>query len=79
MPTLLLTVEEAAEALALGRTKVYELLESGSLRSVKIGRLRRIPVQALHEFVQAVAADCGQLAPTSTASPSAVDAVGSSV
>lgn len=55
MNTVLLTVEQAAEALALGRTKVYELLDSGSLRSVKIGRARRIPVDALAEFVHKVA------------------------
>jgi excisionase family DNA binding protein len=51
MNPVLLTVEDAAQALALGRTKVYELVESGALRSVKIGRARRIPVQALHDFV----------------------------
>jgi excisionase family DNA binding protein len=52
MSPVLLTVEEAAEALALGRTKVYELLDAGALRSIKIGRARRIPVEALHEFVR---------------------------
>lgn len=54
MTTVLLTVEDAAQALALGRTKIYELLETGTLRSVKIGRARRIPVDALHEFVRAI-------------------------
>ncbi len=52
MNPVLLTVEDAAQALALGRTKVYELVETGELRSVKIGRSRRIPVQALDEFVR---------------------------
>ena len=51
MNPVLLTVEDAAQALALGRSKVYELVESGALRSVKIGRSRRIPVQALGEFI----------------------------
>ena len=37
MNPVLLTVEDAALSLALGRTKVYELVESGALRSVKIG------------------------------------------
>ena len=54
MNPVLLTVEDAAQALALGRTKIYELVESGALRSVKIGRARRIPVQALGEFVEAI-------------------------
>lgn len=48
---LLLRVDEAAEALALSRTKVYELMASGELGSVKLGRARRVPAQALHEFV----------------------------
>ena len=57
MTTVLLTVEDAAQALALGRTKIYELLDAGTLRSVKIGRARRIPVDALHEFVRTIDAD----------------------
>lgn len=51
---VLLTVEDAAEALALGRTKIYELLDAGLLRSVKIGRARRIPLDAVHEFVRRI-------------------------
>jgi excisionase family DNA binding protein len=54
MTAVLLTVEDAAQALALGRTKIYELVDTGALRSVKIGRSRRIPVQALHEFVRSI-------------------------
>jgi excisionase family DNA binding protein len=60
MNPVLLTVEDAAQALALGRTKVYELVESGALRSVKIGRSRRIPVQALHEFVSDINLEVGR-------------------
>ena len=48
---LLLTVEEAARRLSLGRTKVYEELATGRLRSVQVGRARRIPVDALAEYV----------------------------
>ena len=49
---LLLTPEEAARRLAVGRTTVYELLSSGALRSVQIGRCRRVPVSALSAFVE---------------------------
>jgi excisionase family DNA binding protein len=49
---VLLTVEDAARALSLGRTKVYELLDAGLLRSVKIGRARRLPVDGLVEFAR---------------------------
>jgi excisionase family DNA binding protein len=51
MEKLLLTPEEAAQALNISRTKVFELLQVEALRSVKIGRSRRIPTEAVREFV----------------------------
>ena len=39
------------ELTRLGRWKVYALIRSGELRSVKIGRDRRIPAHAIEEFV----------------------------
>lgn len=48
---VLLTVEEVAEAMGLGRTYVYELVMRREIRSIKLGRKRRIPVTALDEFV----------------------------
>ncbi|GAA4530262.1 MULTISPECIES: excisionase family DNA-binding protein [Nonomuraea] len=48
---LLLRPEEAADCLGIGRTKVYELIRSGQLRSVRISTLRRVPATALTEFV----------------------------
>jgi len=44
---LLYKPEQAAVILALGRTKIYELMASGELRSVKCGGPRRIPAAAL--------------------------------
>ena len=49
---LLLTVDEAAGRLGLGRTKVYELLRRGDLASVRIGTARRIPAGALEAYVE---------------------------
>ena len=49
---LLLTVEEAAQALNLGRTRMYALLQRRSVASVKIGRTRLVPVSALHVFIE---------------------------
>jgi excisionase family DNA binding protein len=49
---LLLRPEEAAQVLGLGRTKVYELMGSGALRSVRVGNSRRISAAALAEFVE---------------------------
>ena len=48
---LLLTPEEAARRLSIGRTTTYTLMASGDLPSVTIGRCRRIPVSALKSFV----------------------------
>jgi excisionase family DNA binding protein len=43
MEKLLLTAEETAEVLGIGRSKVYELLRSGAIQWVRIGACRRIP------------------------------------
>ena len=51
VPAVLYRVEEAAEALRLSRSAIYELIRSGQLRSVKVGRRRLIPVDALRECV----------------------------
>ncbi|MGL5857276.1 MAG: helix-turn-helix domain-containing protein [Angustibacter sp.] len=51
---LLLTPEEVAEVLRVGRSKVYDLMRTLQLRSVKIGGSRRIPAAALTMFVQAL-------------------------
>ena len=45
------TVEQVAEILHVGRDKVYCLLRTGQLRSLKIGKLRRITDRHLAEFV----------------------------
>lgn len=47
---VLLTVEEAAEQLGVGRTKTYELVKHGEIESVQIGRLRRVPVSAIKDY-----------------------------
>lgn len=52
VPKMLLTPEEAAQVLGIGRTKVYELLVTNALESVKIRACRRIPASCLGEFVE---------------------------
>lgn len=49
---LLLTISEATHVLAISRSKLYELLNSGHLQSVHIGRSRRIRMTDLEEFVK---------------------------
>jgi excisionase family DNA binding protein len=46
----LLTVEEAAIWLSIGRTTLYAILKDGQINSVRIGRLRRIPTEALTAY-----------------------------
>lgn len=48
---LLFTPEHAADKLDVGRTTVYALMATGELRSVKIGRSRRVPAAALEAYV----------------------------
>jgi excisionase family DNA binding protein len=43
--------EEVVEVLHIGRTRVYELMAGGALRSVKIGRLRCVPVDAVRDYL----------------------------
>ena len=45
------TVEQVAEMLHVGRDKVYYLLRTGQLRSIKIGKSRRITAKHLAEFI----------------------------
>jgi excisionase family DNA binding protein len=45
------TVEQVATMLHIGRDKIYYLLRTGQLRSIKIGKLRRITGRHLAQFV----------------------------
>ncbi|GAB3433551.1 helix-turn-helix domain-containing protein [Actinophytocola sediminis] len=48
--SVMLTVEEAAERLRIGRTTAWSLVKSGELRSVSIGRLRRVPASEVQAY-----------------------------
>ncbi len=48
---LLLTVSEAAHRLGIGRSLLYELLTDGQIESIHVGRLRRIPSEALAAYI----------------------------
>jgi excisionase family DNA binding protein len=49
------SVEEASEALGIGRALMYDLLMSGRLHSIKVGARRLIPASALAEFLGSAA------------------------
>ncbi len=51
MNRLLLTPTEAAQALGIGRSKLYELMRSGVVESVRIGTARRVPADALANYI----------------------------
>ena len=53
MEQLLLKAREIAEALGVGRSKTYELMQTGALPTVRIGRSVRVPRIALEESVRA--------------------------
>ncbi len=55
-PRLLLTVDEAAEQLSIGRTTAWALVRSGDLESVQIGRLRRVHVNAIAAYAAQLSA-----------------------
>ncbi len=56
MPRLLRAVHVARQ-LGISRSKVFELIANGSIRTVMIGRSRRVPVTALRELMAAEAGD----------------------
>lgn len=57
MPRILYPVDEVAQQLGVGLTTAKALIKNGALRSVKIGRARRVPAEALHEYVQRLDAE----------------------
>jgi excisionase family DNA binding protein len=48
---LLCDIEETASLIGLGRTKTYELIASGKIFSVRIGRRRLVPRTAIDAYV----------------------------
>jgi excisionase family DNA binding protein len=53
---LLLTTTEAAQALGIGRSKLYELIRTGAVESVLIGSCRRVPAVSVVKYVEALRA-----------------------
>lgn len=51
MEKLLLTPEEAGTVLGVGRSRVYDLMRTRQLPSVRIGKSRRVPAAAVQAFV----------------------------
>lgn len=47
----LLAIKQALYELGISRTAIYELIKEGKLKTVKIGRRRLVPVEAIDELV----------------------------
>ena len=47
----LLTVDEVAEILYLGKNTVYGLLRSGELQAIRFGRVWRIPKESIKKMI----------------------------
>ena len=45
-------IEQTQERLNLGRSKVFELIASGQLRSVKVGRRRLVSEAAIADYIE---------------------------
>ena len=74
---LLLTPEEAATVLRLGRTTVYALMKAGELRAVHIGRSCRLSRSELERYVRGLEAPrppSRALRPARTTGPTSPDA-----
>jgi excisionase family DNA binding protein len=52
---ILVTVEEATHILSMGRTRIYQLIRSGELKSVKCGKSRRIVADSIRTYVDTAA------------------------
>lgn len=45
-------IRDAAEAIGLGRSTLYEMMKEGTLRFVKVGNRRLIPADALRSLLE---------------------------
>ncbi|MDZ4117201.1 MAG: helix-turn-helix domain-containing protein [Xanthomonadaceae bacterium] len=64
--TLIHSVSEAAHRLGLGRTKIYELIGSGQLRPIRIGRRVLIPESELQRLIDTLIAQAASTAGDTT-------------
>lgn len=51
-PDRLLSIIEAADTLGVGRTKVYDEIGSGRLRTLQVGRRRLVSTAALRDYIE---------------------------
>ena len=52
-PDRLLDIESASAELGIGRSRLYDEIGAGRLRSIKVGRRRLVPAKAIADFIAA--------------------------
>ena len=52
-PKLAYSIPEAANAISIGRSKLYELIAAGTIETRKIGKRTVIPAQSLYRLLEA--------------------------
>ncbi len=45
-------IADAVEMLGIGRSRIYELMQSGDIETIKLGRSTLIPVDSLHAMIE---------------------------
>jgi putative molybdopterin biosynthesis protein len=68
---LLLTIEESARLLGLGRSKFYTEVLSGRCESVKVGKRRLVPLRSLESYVERLLQESGSPASSAHRQPAA--------
>ena len=48
---LAVRIHEACRIIGIGRSKFYELIASGDIEALKVGRITLIPIEALRQFL----------------------------
>ena len=48
----ILTVEDLIKMLIIGRNKAYKLVGDGTIRSIRIGNIHRIPKQNVSDYIK---------------------------
>ena len=48
----IMTVDDFMEYLSVGKTTAYKILKSGKIKTVRIGRLYRIPKKSVDEYIE---------------------------
>ena len=53
-PPLLISIQEAGRRLSVGRSKSYEWANDGTIPTVTIGGMRRVPIRLLEDRIRSL-------------------------